>query len=200
MRVCECRQGQAFLRCNIQSIGVVLHPSKWHLCLIWMHSLAQNQTESLHAHNVVLNKVYTLEAQSLASTVVLKRKYASNRAACTNFLHEPPDMPTRSHSFSLNGCAVEGLCTAAHIPPQWKAELTYLIVNHHDRDHDSLGRDAVLQELKVDQAILFDWQISDFEAPVLQIAAAVQHTLVVRLQCDDVVLLLLVEVCNSLDG
>ena len=59
--------------------------------------------------------------------------------------------------------------------------LTYLIVDHHDRHHDSLRCDAVLQQLQVHQAVLLDRQVCDLKASVLQVSAAVQHTLVVCL-------------------
>lgn len=56
--------------------------------------------------------------------------------------------------------------------------LTYLVVDHHDRDEHRVRPDGCFELLQVDQAVFFHGQVRHLEAPVLQITAAVQDALV----------------------
>lgn len=66
---------------------------------------------------------------------------------------------------------------------------TNLVVDSHDGDEAGLGPDGLLQILEVDQTVVLHGQICDLKALVLQVSAAVQDALVLRLAGDDVVLL-----------
>lgn len=84
------------------------------------------------------------------------------------------------------------------------------VVDAHDGDETGLVRDRVFQVVQVDEAVLLDRKVGYFEAALREPTAAVQDALVLlgiegeertnRLGRDDVVLLSLVELGDSLHG
>ena len=75
-----------------------------------------------------------------------------------------------------------------------------LVVDRHDRDERSGGTQRFLELLEVDQAVGLDGEVSDLEAFLLEATARVEHTLVLGLGGDNVVLFGLVEMGDTLDG
>mmetsp|Transcript_6707 Transcript_6707/g.14649 ORF Transcript_6707/g.14649 Transcript_6707/m.14649 type:complete len:368 (-) Transcript_6707:290-1393(-) len=75
-----------------------------------------------------------------------------------------------------------------------------LVVDVHDRDEARVGAHRRRELVHVDQAVLLDRKEGDVEALLLQVAARVEHALVLGLRGDDVVLSGVVEVGDALDG
>ena len=75
-----------------------------------------------------------------------------------------------------------------------------LVVHRHDRHHHRLVGDGVAQRLEVDQAVLLHRQVRDLEARLLEMAAGVEHALVLGHRGDDVVLAVLVELGDAANG
>ncbi len=74
-----------------------------------------------------------------------------------------------------------------------------LVVHRHHRHDAGVRADRGLQLLEVDEAVLLDRQIGDLEAFQLQVAAGIQHALMLGHHGDDVVLLALVEMRDALE-
>lgn len=75
-----------------------------------------------------------------------------------------------------------------------------LVVDEHRGHHDGVGADGGAQRVEVDEALGVDRQVGDVEALLLQHAAGVEDALVLRLCRDDVLLGVLVEVGDALEG
>src|SRR5476651_2236413 len=75
-----------------------------------------------------------------------------------------------------------------------------LVVHRHDRHHHRLVGDGSAQLLEIDQAVLLHRQIGDREAFLLEMAAGIEHALVLGHGGDDVVLAVLVELRDAADG
>ena len=74
-----------------------------------------------------------------------------------------------------------------------------LVVHRHDRDHHGLVGDGRAQGVEIDQAVLLHWQVGHLEALLLEMAAGVEHALVLGHGGDDVVLAVLVELGDAAD-
>src|SRR5574341_2028087 len=74
-----------------------------------------------------------------------------------------------------------------------------LVVHHHDRDEDRVRADGGLDLVEADDAVVFHAQIGDLETLSFELAAGVEHGLVLGLLRDDVLALGLVELRRALD-
>mmetsp|Transcript_23010 Transcript_23010/g.51791 ORF Transcript_23010/g.51791 Transcript_23010/m.51791 type:complete len:306 (-) Transcript_23010:92-1009(-) len=74
-----------------------------------------------------------------------------------------------------------------------------LIIHRHDRHKRRIRPDCRSQRVKVDQAVGLHREVCDLEPLVLQHTARIEHALVLRLRCDDVLLLGSVEASNPFD-
>ena len=75
-----------------------------------------------------------------------------------------------------------------------------LVVHRHDRDHHRLVGDGRAQRLEIDQAVLLHRQVRHLEALLLEMAAGIEHALVLGHGGDDVVPAVLVELGDAADG
>lgn len=77
-----------------------------------------------------------------------------------------------------------------------------LVVDCHDGNERRLRPDGLLQVFHADEAIGLDWQVGDIETFILQVAARVEHALMLGLAGNDVVLLAvaLEEARHALNG
>ena len=75
-----------------------------------------------------------------------------------------------------------------------------LVVHRHHRHHRRLRTDRGAQLVEIDEAVGLDREVRHVPSLLLEVAARVQHALVVRLRRDDVGLAPLVKVAHALDG
>ena len=74
-----------------------------------------------------------------------------------------------------------------------------LVVHGHDRNQNRLVGDRRAQHVEIEQAVLSDRQIRDLEALLLEMAAGIEHALVLGHRGDDVILPVLVELGDATD-
>ena len=75
-----------------------------------------------------------------------------------------------------------------------------LVINCHNRNEPHIGPNSGLKLIQVDDLVGLHQQVGDFEALLLEVTAGIEDALVLSQGGDDVALLVLVEVQDSLDG
>ena len=75
-----------------------------------------------------------------------------------------------------------------------------LIINHHNQNEPCIRSNSGSKLIQVDDPVGLHRQVGDFEALLLEVTAGIEDALVLSQGGDDVALLVLVEVQDSLDG
>ena len=76
---------------------------------------------------------------------------------------------------------------------------TDLVIDVHNGYHGGVVTQCSLELFQVQQAIRLRIHVGHFITLAFQLATAIQYRLVLGLECDDVLAVLLVEVCRALD-
>ena len=74
------------------------------------------------------------------------------------------------------------------------------VIRVHDRDEDRFRRDRAAKIVEIDEPVLCDGQIGDFEARFLQALAGVEHGLVLGRLRDDVIALFAIGFRDALEA
>ena len=74
-----------------------------------------------------------------------------------------------------------------------------LVVDQHHRDQDRVGTQCVAQAVQIQQAVLLHVEVGHLEALAFELAAGVEHRLVLGLHRDDVLAARLVEMGGALE-
>ncbi|KAG6546487.1 hypothetical protein Mapa_012036 [Marchantia paleacea] len=185
--------------------------------LVVVHLLHRNLAGSAHSHSQRSRYGSASDAPLLATSAHLRFNPNSRsppQIDGTDSLGTINLVRTDGHQINLHLVDVDGhlACSLGSIRVEKDLMLaTYLsnfldwlynpnlVVHKHDRHQSSIGSNGCLQLLEIDEPILLHREVGDIEPFLLQVTAGVKHALVLRLRGDDVLLLVLVEVSDSLD-